>query len=108
MHVFPYSKRAGTPAATMEGQLDASVKKDRVARLCAVGKEIRRELLSQFVSDNETATILFEDYKDGFAYGHTGNFIEVRVPSPRSLHSEVKEVKLISSNGDFIDARLTD
>ena len=108
MHVFPYSKRAGTPAAKMEGQLDASVKKDRVARLCAVGKEIRRELLSQFVSDNETETILFEDYKDGFAYGHTGNFIEVRVPSPRSLHSKVKEVKLISSNGDFIDARLTD
>lgn len=108
MHVFPYSKRSGTPAAEMGGQLDNSVKKERVAKLSAIGKEIRRELLSQFMSDTKKATVLFEDLKDGFAYGHTGNFIEVRVPSSRSLHSEIKEVVLLSSNGNLIDAQLTD
>lgn len=107
MHVFPYSKRAGTPAAKMDGQLDMAVKKERVARLCAVGKEIRHELLSQFISLGDTATVLFEDYKNGYAYGHTSNFIEVRVPCPHSLHSEIKEVRPISSNGELIDAQIT-
>ena len=106
MHVFPYSKRSGTPAASMDGQLDTSVKKERVTKLCTVGKEIRKNIISQFISDNKTATVLFEDYKNGYAYGHTDNFIEVRVPSPISLHSQMKEVRFLSSDCELTEAEI--
>ena len=106
MHVFPYSKRSGTPAASMDGQLDTSVKKDRVARLADVGKEIRCGIISDYISNTKTTCVLFEDYKDGFAYGHTDNFIEVRVKSPVSLHSKMKEVRFISFGNDIAEAEL--
>ena len=107
MHVFPYSKRQGTPAADMDNQLDTKTKKDRVAKLSALGKELRTEILKKAVSEGG-ATVLFEDYKDGFAYGHTSNFMEVKVASPRSLHSELKNVNFISVDGDLINATLAD
>lgn len=106
MHVFPYSKREGTPAATMDGQLENSVKKERVARLSAVAKEIRREILENALIKTETAEVLFEDYKDGFAYGHTDNFLEVRVRTTGSLHSQFHKVKFISYEGDVINAEI--
>ena len=107
MHVFPYSKRQGTPAADMDNQLDTKTKKDRVARLSALGKELRTGILKKAVSEGG-ADVLFEDYKDGFAYGHTSNFMEVKVPSDVSLHSELKQVNFISADGDLINATLAD
>lgn len=106
MHVFPYSKRKRTPAATMDGQLDNATKKERVARLMSVGKEIRKKLLNEEVNKNKAVTVLFEDYKDGYAHGHTDNFIEVRVKSDRSLHSIFGEVQVISHDGNVITGKL--
>ena len=106
MHVFPYSKRSGTPAAEMSGQLDNSVKKSRVARLGAVGKEIRSGLLDRALERSDAVEVLFEDYKDGYAYGHTDNFFEVRVKSDRPLRSEFHKVRFISHDGETLDADL--
>ena len=106
MHVFPYSKRSGTPAAEMSGQLDNSVKKSRVARLGAVGKEIRKGLLDRALERSDAVEVLFEDYKDGYAYGHTDNFFEVRVKSDRPLRSEFHKVRFISHDGETLDANL--
>lgn len=106
MHVFPYSKRKGTPAATMGDQLDNASKKERVSRLMSVGKEIRTRLLDEIIKEGKTATVLFEDYKDGFAYGHTDNFIEVKVPSDRSLHSIFGKVEFLSHDKNVVTAKL--
>ncbi len=106
MHVFPYSKRKGTPAASMDNQLDNQTKKERVSELMSIGKEIRRKLLNEEISKNKTAFVLFEDYKDGFAYGHTDNFIEIRVKSSRSLHSVFGEVEFIKEDGNLITGNL--
>ena len=108
MHVFPYSKRAGTPAATMSGQIDKSVKKSRVSELSAIGAEIRKELLIKAIAEAKTAEVLFEDYTDGIAYGHTDNFMEVAVRSDRPLRSELHRVKFISTDGNTISAELID
>ena len=43
LFTFIYSKRSGTPAATMEGQVEESVKKERIARLIEVQTEIRKQ-----------------------------------------------------------------
>ena len=102
IHAFPYSKREGTPAAEMSGQIEKSVKKQRVSTLSAVGAEIRKSILERTITQTGTAEVLFEDYENGLAYGHTDNFIEVTVKSDRPLRSELHRVKFISTDGNTI------
>lgn len=100
MHIFPYSKRAGTPAAEMKGQIDGNTKRQRAAELACVAKDIRRELLEEKVSSSPVCQVLFESYKDGIAYGHTSDFIEVALKTEKPIHSEFKDVKLVSTDGN--------
>ena len=106
IHVFPYSKRSGTPAAEMEGQVPESVKKERVARLSSVAAHIRRELLEEWISKTSSTEVLFEEYENGFAYGHTASFVRVRVSSPKPLRSELHSVRPLTADGDLVDAIL--
>ena len=59
IHVFPYSKRPGTPAAAMPGQIDDKVKKQRSARMMALGKRSAGRFRSQFLG--RTMPVLWED-----------------------------------------------
>ena len=97
IHVFPYSKREGTPAATMKNQIDEHIKKTRVATLSKISEDIRHEILDSLMGSSHS--VLFETYRDGYMYGHTREFIEVKVKSQRNLHAEVRSVKLISHDG---------
>ena len=106
MHVFPYSKRLGTPAAEMDCQLDKATKKERVSHLSKLGAQMRRKILEEAVTNTKKAQVLFEDLKDGYAYGHTDNFLEVRVKSDCSLRSQLCNVKFISLGDDIIEAEL--
>ncbi len=94
VHVFPYSKRKGTPAAEMSGQIPAEEKTRRLHVLSDAVKEIRTELLQKAVENSPAVTVLFESMENGFAYGHTANFIEVAIPSDRPLHGELVSVHL--------------
>ena len=79
VHVFPYSKRKGTPAATMSGQIPDEIKRRRLHELEAVVREIRAEILRQEVEQNPITEVLFETYADGVAHGHTADFMLTRV-----------------------------
>ena len=50
--------------------------------------------------DLEKAEVLFESYENGYAYGHTANFLEVAVPAPDPLHGEIRSVQLIRTDGN--------
>ena len=100
MHVFPYSKRQGTPAAIMPDQVPGEIKKQRVATLSALGESIRREILADLVQKETVLPVLFETYRHGIAVGHTPNFIEVHVPAPTSLHAQTHNVRLVSLTED--------
>ncbi len=100
LHVFTYSKRPCTLAANMKDQVDESIKKERSAILIELGNAVRSEILSEIASSNPTVEVLFESYEDGFAYGHTDNFVEVKAPSDEPLHSEIRQVVITSSVGD--------
>lgn len=101
MHIFPYSKRAGTVAASMPNQIPADVKKHRVARLAEVASEIRQRVLEKKVNTSPKCSVLFETYADGVAYGHTADFIEVAVSSERPMHSEFHDVILTHTDGNL-------
>ena len=105
IHVFPYSRRAGTPAADMPDQLTREVKSHRVATLSALAADIRAELLRALIGKERE--VLFETYEGGFATGHTPDFIEVRVPSPVDLHGTTHTVTLIAADGNGCVGRLS-
>ena len=62
MHIFPYSKRKGTPAEKMPNQVDEAVKGERAARLAAVDEKLHQAMLKQMVG--KTEEVLFEQPVD--------------------------------------------
>lgn len=94
MHVFSYSKRAGTEAATMQNQVPEQVKHARSATLIAEAEEMHRRIVEKIAADKPTLNVLFETYENGIAYGHTANFLEVAAESPIPLHAETKNVQI--------------
>ena len=107
-HIFPYSKRAGTPAATMSGQIQKAEKSRRLHVLSDVESQIRGELLEKRIADEPVSEVLFESFADGVATGHTDDFIEVRVPSPTPIHAQCLRVRLISTDGNVCFGEITD
>lgn len=93
-HIFKYSKRAGTPAASMPDQVAEDVKHDRSQRLIAVCKEVSDALFSEEVRLRPVQTVLFEQTVDGMWSGHTASFIEVRVKSGLDLRGKFCAVRL--------------
>ena len=100
IHIFPYSKRAGTVAASMPNQLPKQTKKERLAILSALESGIRQEILSKFVDGSRECDVLFETFENGYVIGHTSNFIEVCAPSELPLHSKTCRVRLESTDGN--------
>lgn len=93
LHVFPFSERHGTKASRMEGKLRGDVKKDRAKRLIEVSHELEENYMKKFIDKEEE--VLVEEYKDGYSYGHTSNFLYVKIK--RQLpHNELVKVKIKS------------
>ncbi len=91
IHVFPYSRRPGTPAASMPGQVSEEVKKERVAIL----EDLCAQLHGDFVAEHQGmhARVLFESKeKDGSMGGYTENYIRVTRPYDASLSGEIVDV----------------
>lgn len=77
-HVFPFSRRPGTPAAVMPGQVPEADKKQRVERLRTIGAEKRRTFAEKFIG--APLAVLIEGKKDkptGFFTGFSDNYIPV-------------------------------
>ena len=91
IHVFPYSRRPGTPAAKMPGQLTEAVKHERVLAL----EELCSRLHDEFVEENRgiRARVLFESKeKDGNMSGYTGNYIRIVRPYDASLVGRLTDI----------------
>lgn len=93
-HVFPYSKRPGTEAAEMPMQVDDIIKAKRCEIISEAVKESRKKIIDGFVSDKAEFSILFETYSGGYLYGHTENFIRVKVKGKKCLTETVDKVVL--------------
>ena len=102
IHIFPYSKREGTPAASMPEQISKDVKRDRLQRLSEVERASRLEILNCAISEHPICEVLFEtfDEKSKRVIGHTSNFLEVSAPSDSPLHSQLCKVRLTSNDGE--------
>ena len=97
IHVFPYSERRGTVAATLPGRVPEEIRHERVRALSAVQAEIQKELLDSYT--DTSVTVLFETYTSGMMIGHTDTFVEVICPVPHSLQSQLHAVYITGNDG---------
>lgn len=105
-HVFKYSKRAGTVAATMPDQVAEDVKHARSQALIALSQESTAALLKEEIEQRPVQAVLFEQITKGMWSGHTASFIEIRVKSDRDLHGEMLSVRLMQPHSDYIEGIL--
>lgn len=99
IHIFPYSRRSGTAADKMSGQIDKTVKSQRAAILAETAEKIREKFLSEQIG--KTLSVLVEGkQKDGFAFGYTAKYTPVKFSGEVKIGS-VADIKITSSNKDF-------
>ena len=103
MHIFPYSRRSGTPAASMPGQCPNAVKQARARQAAQLAGEMRRAWLERWVG--RTLSVLFEEEKDGLWRGHAPNYTEVLAPGS-GLHNVICDVEITGVREDGLLGRL--
>ncbi|WP_374721700.1 tRNA (N(6)-L-threonylcarbamoyladenosine(37)-C(2))-methylthiotransferase MtaB [Peribacillus tepidiphilus] len=97
LHVFPYSKRTGTPAARMENQVDEEIKNERVHRLIALSDQLAKEYASQF--EGEVLEVIPEERfnpeeNNDLYVGYTDNYLKVVFPASEEMVGEIVKVKI--------------
>ncbi len=91
MHIFPYSRRPGTPADKLPGQHGNATKEQRSRQADAVAREMR--LAFRTALTGKTVSVLFEQAEDGFFTGYTCNYVKVYVPA-EGLHNQLLQVSV--------------
>ena len=93
IHIFPYSRRAGTRSAARKDQVQDCVKTKRVDMLEELCKTLNEEFIASQKGVREH--VLFEeDNNDGVMSGYTGNYIKVDRPWDPTLAGKIVEVTL--------------
>ena len=93
VHVFPYSRREGTPAAAMDGQIPKAVKTRRAAQAAQVAGQLREAYRAAMVGSEQE--VLFEQIEDGLFTGHAKNGVKVFAQG-EDLHNVLCRVRITS------------
>lgn len=92
VHIFPYSRREGTPAARMENQIPNAIKEKRAAEAAEKANEIRQKYLHRQIG--RILEVLPEEYSKGLSHGYTANY------TPVIIDGDVQ-------CGDLVNVRIT-
>jgi threonylcarbamoyladenosine tRNA methylthiotransferase MtaB len=108
LHVFPYSKRTGTPAARMEDQVEEEVKNERVHKLIALSDQLAKEYASAY--ENEVLEIIPEElYKEepdsGLYVGYSDNYLKVIFPASEKMIGKIVKVKITKSGYPYSEGQ---
>lgn len=99
LHVFSFSARPGTPAATMPGKVSATDRERRSRQLIKLS-ESRRTIFMRSAAGSENDVLFEKRGTDGMIAGFTGNYIRTVVPYRRDLPGTVRRVKLTTLRDD--------
>ena len=104
LHVFPYSRRAGTRAADLPGQVPVAIRKERVRRLLAVG-DAQRVAFARRFAGRRVAVLVERVMPDGTAYGWTGEYLPAEIHQAGGPVNRVVTLAVDSINGDQVAGR---
>lgn len=97
-HIFKYSKRRGTKAADMEGQVPEQIKTRRSAKMIELNKRKQARYEESWIG--RTAEVLFEEavVRDGrkLQTGHTKEYLKIAVEGEESWENQIKEVEIVN------------
>ena len=91
MHIFPYSRRPGTPADKMPGQHNNATKEARSRAAIAVAEEMSKAYRESWVG--RTLEVLFEESDGEYYTGHAPNYVKVYAKGEK-LHNEIRTVTI--------------
>ncbi|MGR6897566.1 tRNA (N(6)-L-threonylcarbamoyladenosine(37)-C(2))-methylthiotransferase MtaB [Rummeliibacillus sp. BSL5] len=97
LHIFPYSKRTGTPAARMEDQIDEEIKNERVHRLLTLNDQLAKEYASRFedqVLEVIPEEVVQEGEDTGLLTGYTANYMKVVFEGSEDMIGKLVKVKI--------------
>ncbi len=101
IHVFSYSKRDNTAAARMSGHLNNDVKKVRSNELLTLSNKTYEAYKASFI--NKEVSVIFEKYSDGYLFGHSSEYLPVKVKANPSLVHTMQNVVVDSlEDGNLI------
>jgi threonylcarbamoyladenosine tRNA methylthiotransferase MtaB len=100
IHVFPYSRRSGTVAADMPGQIDPQCKKQRVQAAQHTSSMLNKEYMLSFIG--KKLAVLIEETDETSAFGHSSEYLPVRIQSKNLKAKDLIEVCAVG----FIDGNL--
>ena len=103
MHIFPYSRRPGTPADKMPRQLGNAVKEERSRVAGLVAKRMSQTYRQALV--NTCQEVLFEEPEDGYFTGHAPNYVKVYVKG-EGLHNRLCRARITEIFKDGVLAEL--
>ena len=103
MHIFPYSRRPGTPADKMPGQIVNAVKNRRAREAQRIAAEMHAEFLRRSVGG--TLPVLFETEADGRCTGHSDTYILVSAEGS-GLRGTVRDVRITGTDGETLTGTL--
>lgn len=92
LHVFPYSKRKNTVAATLNGHVEASVIKQRTKELLDVSNRLRKQNLANYML--KEVTVLIESKNEKGYFGYSEHYIPVVVMDDECLVNELVKVQI--------------
>ena len=98
IHVFPYSDRNGTVASKMKDKIDGNIKKQRVHKLMELSNVLERKYFEENL-DSEVE-VLIEEYKEGYYYGFTSNYIPLKLSGNYEIN-EIYKIKLRKEDINF-------
>lgn len=100
MHVFPYSRRSGTVADSLEGHLDKSVITLRAKEISNLAVKLKEEYINKYI--NQSVYVLVEAKKKNYWHGHTSNYLDVYFESNDLLENKIVKVKIKSYQNNII------
>lgn len=105
MHVFPYSKRKGTPAEKMPQQVEDAVKQQRAAALAELDTKMQQQAMEAVIGSN--VEVLFEQpVDDTHIEGLAGDYLRVLVAGDAKLCGEIASVKITGCQDDFLTGEI--
>ena len=105
MHVFKYSLRKGTPAATMENQIDPQIKQFRSDQLISLSKTNFNKFASTFIG-SEMDVLFEQNIVDNKYEGLTPNYIRVVVESDKDIQGNILKVKITDVKDEYVEGIL--
>ena len=100
LHVFPYSKRVGTEAASMP-QISDDIKKERANKLIELSKILEHDYANKFIGQVMDA-IVEQKVNDGYLICHTSNFLTIYIPYDKDLIKKRIDVIILKEENDKI------